>query len=77
MDKVIDFIIESIDKNPNNQSLGEEIRCVKDIVFFLFIETGEPLYEFLFALIQLNPNDYELGMKLRRIKHRIVEYYND
>lgn len=74
MDDVIDFIINSIMKNPNNQSLGEEVRATQETLFVLFIHTGDELYEFLFALIQLTPNDYELGTKLRRIKEKIMEY---
>lgn len=77
MDRTITFILESIDKNPNNQSLGEEVRCLKETIFFLCIETNEPLYEFLFALIHHNPNDAELGGKLRTIKKQITEYFND
>lgn len=77
MNKVIEFIIESVDKNPNNQTLGEEVRATQETLFFCYIETGDELYEFLFALIQLTPNDYELGEKIRRIKSRINMYNND
>ena len=77
MDDTIQFIIDSITRNPNDTSLGEEIRCLKEIIFIKAVNTEEPLFELLFTLIHLNPNDQELGRKIRFTKDKIIEYMND
>ena len=74
MNNVLEFIIESVDNNPNDMSLGEEIRATKEAIGITYLITGEPIYELLYALIDLNPNDYILGIKMRRIKEKLQEY---
>jgi len=74
MNNVIEFIIDSVDNNPNDMSLGEEIRAMKETIGLGYLLTGEPLYELLYALIDLTPNDYVLGGKIRLIKEKLQEY---
>jgi hypothetical protein len=76
MDNTIKFIIDAITHNPNDQSLGEEMRALQETLFIHCISTQDPLHEFLFVLITQNPNDIVLGSKMRQIKHKLIEYVN-
>ena len=69
-------MIDAINNNPNDQSLGEEIRALQQGLFIDYVVSGDELEELLFVLIVHTPNDYELGGKIRRLKNKIIEYYN-
>lgn len=76
MDKTLYFIIDAIINNPNDKSLGEEIRALKETLLINAITTRDPLYEFLYALVYHNPNDQVLGYKTRQIKNKLIDYVN-
>lgn len=76
MNDKLNFILDSIKNNPNDNDLGEEIRAMKHSLFEEAIITDDPLFELLFALIDIYPNDSELGSKIRGIQHKIKEYMN-
>jgi hypothetical protein len=74
MEKIIQFIITSIDENPNDTSLGEEMRVLETALFDEYVKNSDPLIELLFALINLTPNDKTLGFKFRLMRDKIRDY---
>lgn len=64
---ILFFILNAIENNPNNQSLGEEVRALKSTLVQCLTASYDSVLRDIFDLINQTPNDYELGTVVRRL----------
>ena len=64
-EQILKFILNSIEENPNNFDLGEEVRQTYDSLWKLPFSPYCPYVDHLRTIIRLYPNDADLGFHTR------------
>jgi hypothetical protein len=69
---ILEFILKGIVDYTNDQSLGEEIRSLKETIFNIIKVENNLILEVIYELINDYPNDQQLGAQIRYISHLIL-----
>lgn len=70
------FVLKAIEENPNDSSLGEEIRVLHESIENTLTVNFDEVLDHINNLIILIPNDQELGSKIRSIHYPLNLYIN-
>jgi hypothetical protein len=73
---IMNFILDSIENNPNDIILGEEIRVLEQAIQDIHPNQYDEVLDFIAYLIISTPNDSELGSKIRNLYNPLIKYLN-